>query len=55
MPHKRNPVLAMQTLAAAGQAPAVLAQIVAGLVGEHERALGPWQSEWAAIPLLSTG
>ena len=52
MPHKRNPVLAMQALAAAGQTPAVLAQIMAGLVGEHERALGPWQTEWAAVPNL---
>lgn len=52
MPHKRNPVLAMQALAAAGQAPAVLAQVMGGLVGEHERALGPWQSEWAAVPHL---
>ena len=52
MPHKRNPVLAMQALGAAGQTPAVLAQIMVGLVGEHERALGPWQAEWAAVPNL---
>ena len=52
MPHKRNPVLALRALSAAGQAPMVLATIMGGLVGEHERALGPWQSEWAAIPML---
>jgi 3-carboxy-cis,cis-muconate cycloisomerase len=52
LPHKRNPVRAMQTIAAAERAPALVGQLVAGMVQEHERALGAWQAEWNAIPDL---
>jgi 3-carboxy-cis,cis-muconate cycloisomerase len=52
LPHKRNPVRAMQTIAAAERAPALVGQLVAGMVQEHERALGAWQAEWSAIPDL---
>jgi 3-carboxy-cis,cis-muconate cycloisomerase len=52
LPHKRNPVDTVAAVAAArlalGQVPVVLAS----LVQEHERAVGGWQSEWAALPDL---
>lgn len=52
MPHKRNPVACAAILAAAAQAP----QLVAGLLGampqEHERGLGGWQAEWNTLPAL---
>ncbi|MBS0520206.1 MAG: 3-carboxy-cis,cis-muconate cycloisomerase, partial [Proteobacteria bacterium] len=52
MPHKRNPVGAALTLAAANRAPHLAATIVSGMVQEHERALGGWQSEWPTLAAL---
>ncbi|MBV8393270.1 MAG: 3-carboxy-cis,cis-muconate cycloisomerase [Alphaproteobacteria bacterium] len=52
MPHKRNPVGAALALAAANRAPQLAATIVAGMVQEHERALGGWQSEWPTLAAL---
>jgi 3-carboxy-cis,cis-muconate cycloisomerase len=52
MPHKRNPVHAMVALANATRAPGLVASLLSGLVEEHERALGPWQAEWALWPDL---
>lgn len=52
MPHKRNPVRCMVALANATRAPGLAATLLAGLVEEHERALGPWQAEWAVWPTL---
>jgi 3-carboxy-cis,cis-muconate cycloisomerase len=52
MPHKRNPVAAAAALAAATMAPNLAATILAGLVQEHERALGGWQAEWPTLPAL---
>lgn len=52
MPHKRNPVRCMIALANATRAPGLAAMLLAGLVEEHERALGPWQAEWAVWPAL---
>ena len=52
MPHKRNPVGAALILAAANRAPPLAATIVAGMVQEHERALGGWQSEWPTLAAL---
>lgn len=52
MPHKHNPVDAIQALAAArlaiGQVPIVLGT----MLQEHERAAGGWQAEWEALPGL---
>jgi len=53
MPHKRNPVGAALILAAANRAPQLAATIVSGMVQEHERAVGGWQSEWPTIAALS--
>jgi 3-carboxy-cis,cis-muconate cycloisomerase len=52
MPHKRNPVGAALMLAAANRAPLLAATLVMGMVQEHERALGGWQSEWPTIAAL---
>jgi 3-carboxy-cis,cis-muconate cycloisomerase len=49
MPHKRNPTACMLALAAAKRAPGLLADFVAGMVQEHERGLGGWQSEWPVV------
>jgi 3-carboxy-cis,cis-muconate cycloisomerase len=52
LPHKRNPVDAMQALAAARLATGVVPVVLSALAQEHERAVGGWQAEWAAIPDL---
>ena len=48
MPHKRNPTASVVALAACQRVPGLLASIVGGLPGEHERAAGSWQAEAAA-------
>ncbi|MGI4813104.1 MAG: 3-carboxy-cis,cis-muconate cycloisomerase [Janthinobacterium lividum] len=53
MPHKRNPVGSAAVLAAAVRAPGLVATVFAGMVQEHERALGGWQAEWEALPDLA--
>jgi 3-carboxy-cis,cis-muconate cycloisomerase len=57
MPHKQNPVAAISALACAGQAPGLVATILAGMVQEHERAAGAWQAEWRPLRelLVATG
>ena len=52
MPHKRNPVACLQALAAAVRAPGLMATLLSGSLGEHERALGGWQAELVTIPEL---
>ena len=52
MPHKRNPVASMVSLAAAHRAPQRVAALLAAMPQEHERALGAWQAELAEWPLL---
>jgi 3-carboxy-cis,cis-muconate cycloisomerase len=49
MPHKRNPTGCMLAIAAAKRAPGLLADFVAGMLQEHERALGGWQAEWPLV------
>lgn len=52
MPHKRNPVRCMLTVAAALRTPGLMATLLSGMAQEHERALGGWQSEWGTLPEL---
>ena len=52
MPHKRNPVAAVSALAAAQQAPGLVATLLAAMVQEHERAAGAWHAEWAPLRSL---
>lgn len=54
MPHKRNPVTSVAVLACAGQAPGLVAGVLAGMPQEHERAAGAWQSEWEPLLRLLT-
>jgi len=49
MPHKRNPTACMLALASAKRVPGLLADFVAGMVQEQERAVGGWQAEWPII------
>jgi 3-carboxy-cis,cis-muconate cycloisomerase len=57
MPHKRNPVAAVVTVAAAAQAPGLAATLYAAQVQEHERAAGAWHAEWRPLRelLVATG
>jgi 3-carboxy-cis,cis-muconate cycloisomerase len=50
MPHKRNPVACAAVLASAARMPGLVATMLAGMVQEHERALGGWQAEWDTLP-----
>lgn len=52
MPQKRNPVDATSAMAAARLAVGVVPVILSAMVQEHERAVGGWQAEWAALPDL---
>jgi 3-carboxy-cis,cis-muconate cycloisomerase len=52
MPHKRNPVDATASIAASRLALALASTVMSGMAQEHERGIGGWQAEWAAIPEL---
>lgn len=52
MPHKRNPVDATNALASARLAIGVVPVMLSAMEQEHERAVGSWQAEWAAVPSL---
>jgi 3-carboxy-cis,cis-muconate cycloisomerase len=50
LPQKRNPVYAVEALAAARLAVGVVPVVLAAMQQEHERAAGGWQAEWSAVP-----
>lgn len=52
MPHKRNPVAAIASLAAARQAPGPVATLMTAQIQEHQRAAGPWHAEWLPLTEL---
>src|SRR5258707_4378600 len=52
MPQKHNPVDATAALASARLAVGGVPGILSAMAQEHERAIGGWQAEWAAIPDL---
>jgi 3-carboxy-cis,cis-muconate cycloisomerase len=52
LPHKRNPIASMVTLAAATRAPGLVATILSAMVQEQERALGGWQAEAPTLSAL---
>jgi 3-carboxy-cis,cis-muconate cycloisomerase len=52
LPHKRNPVDTVAAVATARLALGLVPVIAASMMQEHERAVGGWQSEWAALPDL---
>jgi 3-carboxy-cis,cis-muconate cycloisomerase len=49
MPHKRNPTACMLAIAAAKRTPGLLSNFLAGMLQEHERGVGGWQSEWTTV------
>jgi 3-carboxy-cis,cis-muconate cycloisomerase len=49
MPQKRNPTASVRAIACARQARGHATVLLAAIEGEHERAAGAWQSEWAAL------
>ena len=55
MPHKRNPVAAVQARAAARLAPGLVATLLSCMEQEHERAAGAWHAEWAPLSDLLAG
>ena len=49
MPHKQNPVHAIESRAAFAGVIAQAGALLGSLPGEHERAAGSWQAEWPAL------
>ncbi len=54
MAHKRNPVGAVSVLACTKRVPGLVADVLAAMEQEHERAAGAWQAEWAIVTELMT-
>lgn len=52
MPQKRNPMTSESVVAAARLARRSAALALEGMIGQHERDMGPWQAEWAWVPEL---
>ncbi|MBW0102003.1 3-carboxy-cis,cis-muconate cycloisomerase [Pseudonocardia sp. KRD291] len=52
MPHKRNPVAAVTARASARRAPGLVATLLASMDHEHQRAAGPWHTEWVTLSEL---
>jgi 3-carboxy-cis,cis-muconate cycloisomerase len=52
MPHKRNPIGCVLTLAAAHRVPGLVASFLFGMIQEHERAAGGWQAEWPTVAAI---
>jgi 3-carboxy-cis,cis-muconate cycloisomerase len=58
MPQKRNPIACEYVIAAARGVHALVPLMLNAMAQDHERATGPWQSEWLALPqifVLSAG
>jgi 3-carboxy-cis,cis-muconate cycloisomerase len=57
MPHKRNPVAAVCAVGSAASAPGLVANLLAAMAHEHERAAGAWHAEWRPLRelLIATG
>jgi 3-carboxy-cis,cis-muconate cycloisomerase len=55
MAHKQNPVGAIRARAAARQVRGAVGVLLEAMAGEHERAAGAWQSEWAALSTALAG
>ncbi len=50
MPQKRNPIACEFIIAAAKVVRQQVGLVLDGMVADHERATGPWQAEWVALP-----
>ncbi|WP_153810304.1 3-oxoadipate enol-lactonase [Nocardia sp. SYP-A9097] len=49
MPHKRNAIAAISAVAAAAQAPGLVATLFSAAGHEHQRAAGSWHAEWRPL------
>jgi 3-carboxy-cis,cis-muconate cycloisomerase len=49
LPHKRNPILSVIAAASTRRVLDLSHTLQAAMVGEHERAIGAWHSEWEAL------
>ncbi|WP_432836825.1 3-carboxy-cis,cis-muconate cycloisomerase [Dactylosporangium sp. CA-092794] len=57
LPGKRNPVAAICAVGCAASAPGLVANLLAAMAHEHERAAGAWHAEWRPMRelLVTTG
>jgi len=58
MPQKRNPISSVYITAQAAMVKQLAAALLEAMVEDHERATGPWEIEWIALPeifMLSAG
>ncbi|MDA0564080.1 3-carboxy-cis,cis-muconate cycloisomerase [Streptomonospora sp. S1-112] len=57
LPHKRNPIAAVQAAACARRAPGLAATLLGAQDQQHQRAAGAWHAEWPALSdlLRTTG
>jgi len=50
MPQKRNPISCVYITATASLVRQLVAALLDAMVEDHERATGPWEIEWIAVP-----
>jgi len=50
LPHKRNPVGAVEVSACVRRVEALVGGLLGAMTQEHERAAGAWQAEWETLP-----
>jgi 3-carboxy-cis,cis-muconate cycloisomerase len=58
MPQKRNPISSVYITAQAAMVKQLAAALMEAMIEDHERATGPWEIEWIALPeifMLSAG
>ncbi len=58
MPQKRNPISSVYITAQTGMVRQLVAALLEAMIEDHERATGPWEIEWIALPeifMLSAG
>src|ERR1700722_17530941 len=58
MPQKRNPISSVYITALTSVVKQLVAALLEAMVEDHERATGPWEIEWIALPeifMLSAG
>lgn len=54
MPQKRNPIGSVYVTATAATVRQLSAALSESMVGDHERATGPWEIEWIVLPQIAT-
>ncbi len=50
MPQKRNPISSVYITAQTAMVKQLVAALLEAMIEDHERATGPWQIEWIALP-----